>query len=144
MCFYLVEENAVFTGDTVLGHGTTVFEDLGAYMGSLEKLQGVNAARLYPGHGEVVEDAEGKIREYVRHRKVREGQVVKVLEAQGGAGVTSMGIVKTVYKGLGEELYLAAERGVVLVLVKLEGEGKVRREGEGEEEVRWFWKESRL
>lgn len=151
MSFLLVEENALFTGDTVLGHGTTVFEDLGEYMKSLERLQGLGASRLYPAHGAVVEDAGRKLNEYVRHRRLRENQILKVLAQKqegskvaglwgGSSGSTSMEIVKTIYSDVSVELHRAAEGGTLQVLGKLEGEGKVGREEE-DGVVRWFLKE---
>ncbi|KAK4099892.1 Metallo-hydrolase/oxidoreductase [Parathielavia hyrcaniae] len=78
-------EGAVFTGDNVLGHGTSVFEDLGLYVGSLERMAGLYPAggggggKAYPGHGAVVEDGSDKIAEYIRHRAQREEQVVQAL-----------------------------------------------------------------
>lgn len=137
--FLLLEENAIFTGDTVLGHGTTVFEDLAAYMESLARLQKLNAGRLYPAHGAVVEDGARKLAEYVRHRKLRENQVIRVL-GQMKDGVSSMEIVKTMYSDVGVELHKAAENGTRQVLEKLEGEGKVVR-GEVDGLVVWILQE---
>ncbi|KAK3055772.1 hypothetical protein LTR09_003006 [Extremus antarcticus] len=133
MAFVLEEEDAMFTGDNVLGHGTAVFEDLAAYMDSLERMQGVFAGRAYPAHGEVVEDGRGKVGEYVRHRREREEQILEVMrgEGMGGKGGEeegwgSMEIVKVVYREYPEHLHGPAEGGVVQVLRKLEGEGRVR------------------
>ncbi|KAA6408993.1 MAG: hypothetical protein FRX48_07337 [Lasallia pustulata] len=91
-------ESAIFTGDAVLGHGTAVFEDLPAYMASLERMRREFAGRAYPAHGAVVEDGRARIDEE---------------------------LVKVVYKDVPESLHEPAERGVVQVLGKLEGEGKV-------------------
>ena len=52
-----------------------VFEELGSYMASLEKLLALCPDRLYPGHGPVVEDGQAVISQYVAHRKAREKQV---------------------------------------------------------------------
>ncbi|CAG8731023.1 15044_t:CDS:2, partial [Acaulospora morrowiae] len=68
LAFYLKEENALFTGDSLLGQGTTVFENLGKYIDSLKRMQRLLPGRLYPGHGPVVEDGKAKIREYLDHR----------------------------------------------------------------------------
>lgn len=116
-----------------------MFEDLAAYMGSLTRLQELNAGRLYPAHGAVVEDGARKLAEYVRHRKLRENQVVKVL-TQTRDGVSSMEIVKTIYRDVGVELHKAAENGTRQVLEKLEGEGKVVR-GEVDGLVTWVLQE---
>lgn len=116
-----------------------MFEDLAAYMESLARLQKLNAGRLYPAHGAVVEDGARKLAEYVRHRKLRENQVIRVL-GQMKDGVSSMEIVKTMYSDVGVELHKAAENGTRQVLEKLEGEGKVIR-GEVDGLVVWILQE---
>ncbi|RPA98933.1 Metallo-hydrolase/oxidoreductase [Choiromyces venosus 120613-1] len=148
MCFLFKEEDAIFTGDNVLGHGTTVFSDLGAYMESLQRMldQGMVGV-AYPGHGAVIADAKRKISEYIRHRMRREEQIVKVMEewkedkkmrAVGGdLGLTALDIVNVIYTSVGPELRLAAAKGAVQVLEKLEGEGKVKKEDCGGQR-KWF------
>ncbi len=52
-----------------------VFEELGSYMASLEKLLSLGADVLYPGHGPKVENGQESIRQYIAHRMAREKQV---------------------------------------------------------------------
>ncbi|PWW74947.1 Metallo-hydrolase/oxidoreductase [Tuber magnatum] len=142
MCFLFQEEDAIFTGDNVLGHGTTVFSDLGAYMESLQRMLDQDMTGVaYPGHGALVENARGKIVEYIRHRMRREEQIVKVLEEERNSGkdsgLTALDIVSVIYTSVGPELRLAAAKGAVQVLEKLETEGKVgRKDCEGRRT--WF------
>lgn len=145
------EETAMFSGDNVLGEGSTVFEDLGEYLDSLERMARVLAraggsgsnrrVRVYPGHGHVIEDGHGKVREYIGHREQREREIVGSLRRhhQGQVsygdglrdGVSSVGvmeIVEDLYRAYPATLHGAAARGVVLHLTKLEREGRVESE----------------
>ena len=127
----------LFAGDNVLGHGTAVFEDLALYMESLEKMRGVVGGRLFPGHGEVVDDGKGKIADYVEHRRGREREAWEVLgrarESGGEASWGSMELVKVIYAKYPEALHGPAQGSLLHVLKKLQGEGKVR-----EERGRWY------
>jgi ribonuclease/clavin/mitogillin len=138
MSFVLEEEDALFTGDNVLGHGTAVFEDLPTYIESLSRMAEAANGRGYPGHGAVLESGKARILEYIAHREQREREVVEVLARETeGKGLGSMDLVKTIYKDTPENLHFAASRGVVQVLEKLEGEGKVHH---NEEENTWTLK----
>ena len=118
----------MFTGDMVLGHGTAVFEDLTTYLSSLSSMKQEFAGRAYPGHGAIVENGPEKIEEYLRHRAMREEEVLRAL---GGTemtlGLSPGEIVETVYRDVPRDLNEAARGGVVQVLMKLEREGRVRK-----------------
>jgi endoribonuclease LACTB2 len=133
LCYYLVEEKALFTGDVVLGAGTTVIPDetgdLGQYMNSLRRLLELDVETIYPAHGPVIRKAKDKIREYIAHRELRERQVLGAL-GQGPLEVTA--IVKQIYTDVPEFLHPAAAQSVRSHLKKLYNEGRVI-----EHEKRW-------
>lgn len=142
MALVLQEEDAMFTGDNVLGHGTAVFEDLSTYMGSLQRMHEHFSGRAYPGHGEVIDDGRQRIIEYIEHRHQREREVLHVLtEARQSSslqkedvtqgGRTPMEMVKIIYNDVPETLHEPAARGVEQVLHKLAEEGKVVRSEDG-------------
>lgn len=132
MTFVLAEEDAMFTADNVLGQGTAVFEDMKTYLSSLEKMRHLFSGRAYPGHGPLVEDGPKKLAEYIEHRRQREAQVVqtlKTLQSASAVPQSVMDIVKIIYSDVPEELHIPASTGVLQILLKLETEGTVKREG---------------
>ena len=96
--FVLEEENAMFTGDNVLGHGTAVFEDLAVYLRSLKLMEQQFSGRAYPGHGDLIKEGVAKIKEYIAHRQQREDQVLQNLH--DGSPRTAMELVKVIYRDL--------------------------------------------
>ena len=117
----------MFTGDMVLGHGTAVFENLTTYLSSLSAMKKEFTGRAYPGHGAVVENGPRKIEEYLRHRAMREQEILHALSKTGLVlGLSPEEIVGIVYKDVPSSLHEAAKGGVVQVLMKLEREGIVK------------------
>jgi endoribonuclease LACTB2 len=129
LCYYLEQERAIFTGDVVLGAGTTVIPDdtgdLGQYMASLRRLLELDPDLIYPAHGPVIRNAREKIREYIAHRELREQQVLEVL---GKGPQQVMAIVKQIYTDVPEFLHQAAASSVRSHLRKLGKEGVVAEE----------------
>lgn len=130
LCFFLEEEQALFTGDVILGVGTTVIPldggDLGQYLDTLRRLLTLGVRRIYPGHGPVIENAQEKIAQYLEHRLERERQV---LEELSGGAKTVMEIVRSIYRAYPANLHAAAGQSVLSHLIKLEREGRVARDG---------------
>jgi endoribonuclease LACTB2 len=126
LCYYLEEECALFTGDVVLGAGTTVIPDdtgdLGQYMDSLRRLLELDLETIYPAHGPVIKNPKEKIREYIAHRELRERQVIDSL---GDGPLEPMAIVKKIYVGYPEYLHAAAASSIRSHLRKLERENRV-------------------
>ena len=75
----------VFCGDLVLGEGSTFVPPDGgsliAYLESLERLRGLGADLLAPGHGPWVTDPAAKVAEYIEHKLDRERKLLAALDA---------------------------------------------------------------
>ncbi len=139
LCYYLVEEKALFTGDVVLGGSTTVIPsgdgNLPDYMSSLRRLLQLDITRIYPAHGPVIEDGPGRIREYIEHRLLRERQIIEALEA----GVPTIpDMVKRIYADVSPSLHGAAAMSVESHLRKLQREGRAEEQIERGAPSRWL------
>lgn len=108
----LAVDGAVLTGDTVLGRGTTVISDLGAYLGTLRRLVAVPGGTVaLPGHGPELPDVAVTAREYLGHREARLDQVRAALRDLG-PGATARQVVEHVYRDVDESLWGPAEWSV--------------------------------
>jgi glyoxylase-like metal-dependent hydrolase (beta-lactamase superfamily II) len=142
--FFEERYRSLFTGDAVLGRGTSVIDppegDLTAYLRSLKRMHDLSPSVIYPGHGPVVFDAVAKLDEYLAHRAVREGQVLGAL-AEGPR--TPEEIVPEMYGDHPAELHGLAARSVLAHLIKLEADGRAeKRTTRGV--VRWSRLEARI
>lgn len=141
----ILEDRALYTADTVLGQGTAVFEDLGLYLQTLNKLLKHGEGdpngyqTLYPAHGPIVKAGRELISTYIKHRLEREQQVLEVLRKKPTEGDywTTWTIVKVLYASYPENLWLAACHSIELHLGKLLGEGIVIRLGGEGVQTRW-------
>ncbi|KAK0648452.1 metallo-beta-lactamase superfamily protein [Cercophora newfieldiana] len=92
MCFLLEEENAIFTGDNVLGHGFTVVEDLALYLQSLDRLAALGCTIGYPAHGVKIDNLPAKLNQYIRQKRAKEEMIYKaLLENMTNAGRNAAG-----------------------------------------------------
>lgn len=130
VAFLEPDSGALFTGDAVLGRGTSVIDppdgDLAAYLRSLRAMLALDPRTIHPGHGPVVWEAPAKLREYVEHRELREAQVVAALR-EGPR--TPDEIVPGIYGDYPAEVRAFAVRSVLAHLLKLESEGRAARVG---------------
>lgn len=128
LCYYIEEDGVLFTGDTVLGVGTTVVGDVGAYMGSLRRLLELpNLRVLCPGHGPLIRDARERLETYVGHREMREQQILEQLA--DGEPKTSWEIMEAIYgDSIDKRLRRAADGNVQAHLKSLARSGAVQAE----------------
>lgn len=127
ICYALLESGALFTGDHVMKWSTSVVSppdgDMSAYMASLQKLYAREDRIYYPAHGPAVENPRQLVRGMIGHRRQREGQILKLLEA-GEGHIPDM--VAAMYKGLDPRLKGAAGRSVLAHLVDLQNQGRAK------------------
>jgi glyoxylase-like metal-dependent hydrolase (beta-lactamase superfamily II) len=120
---YLTADGDLFTGDTILGRGTTTIfppdGHMGDYIRSLRRLRDRNPRRIFPAHGPTRDDAVALIDEYIAHRLERERQVLDALAA-GAQTVAEMRA--RIYPDLDPRLHGAAEIQIRAHLVKIEEE----------------------
>lgn len=132
LCFSLDAEQALFTGDHVMGWSTTVVSppdgDMRAYMDSLAKVSGRHDAILWPTHGNPVTDVAPFLDAYLAHRIERERQVLT--QVLGGL-TTIEAMVAVLYADVREELHKAAGRSVFSHLLKLVDDGLIVVAGDG-------------
>lgn len=137
MCFILEEEQAMFTGDNILGHGSSAIEDLGVFMTSLQKMLDQSCNIGYTAHGITLSDLAGKIKSELSTKLRRERQIVQALNrvrSRGERSASVQDIVGEIYGiSLDEQTRtLALEPFTEEVLRKLAADGKVafeRRSG---------------
>ncbi|KAL8970229.1 MAG: hypothetical protein Q9183_001617 [Haloplaca sp. 2 TL-2023] len=150
MSFILQEENAMFTGDNVLGHGSSAVEILGEYMDTLRRMRDQQCERGYPAHGVVIPNLNAKIQEYLGQKERRERQILKSLKSikeaekqsgqQGSKGSTTIKNLVVAVHGEGMDCEVSQkvlEPFTSEVLGKLAGDGKVGFELSGGTK-KWF------
>lgn len=124
---YLTFDGDLFTGDTVLGDGTTaIFPPDGSmrdYVASLRLLLDRNPRRIYPAHGRTHDDARTLIEQYIAHRLERERQVVDALES-GAKTVAEIRVA--IYPRLDPRLVSAADIQIRAHLIKLVEEQRIQ------------------
>jgi len=121
---YLTAAGDLFTGDTILGFGTTAIfppdGNMRDYIASLRLLRAREPKRIWPAHGPTRDDAVALIDEYIAHRLQRERQVIEALRA---GAYTTAEIRQIIYPDLDPRLARAAEIQITAHLEKLKEEG---------------------
>jgi glyoxylase-like metal-dependent hydrolase (beta-lactamase superfamily II) len=129
LCYFLERRRTLFAGDLVAGVGTVVIDDMFDYLTSLQRLQYMDIAEIVPAHGPAIADPQAKLAEYVTHRLEREQQILHVLQ-HFPQGATIPGIVSIIYADVDPRLHPVAAHSVAAHLLKLEREGRVKRDVE--------------
>jgi glyoxylase-like metal-dependent hydrolase (beta-lactamase superfamily II) len=130
ICYALLEENALFCGDHIMGWSTTVISppdgDMGDYFASLERVKAREFTTLWPTHGPPITEPGPFVQAYIDHRRDREAQIVAALKA-GFTQIKPM--VAELYKAVDVRLHPAAAHSVMAHMVQLVKEGRALCEG---------------
>lgn len=126
----LVWQDRMFTGDHVMGWASTMVSppdgDMGAYMRSLARLAAIPARRLYPGHGDAIDDPAGRLEQLAAHRRAREQAI---LDALSNGPATARDLTMRIYTDTPAALLRAARRNVLAHLIDLHERSRIRALG---------------
>jgi glyoxylase-like metal-dependent hydrolase (beta-lactamase superfamily II) len=130
MCFQLREQQALFTGDHVMGWSTSIISppdgDMAAYLSSLELLLTRDDQVYWPTHGPAIPDPKPFVRAFIAHRQEREAQILSCID-DGVGQITDM--VPLMYKGTPEFMYPAAARSVYAAIEYMVARGDLTTDG---------------
>ncbi len=131
VCYALEEENAIFSGDHIMGWSTTIVSppdgDMSDYYASLDKIDARAFATLWPTHGPPVTEVAPFISAYRAHRKAREAQIIAALQS-GPRRISDM--TPELYAAVDSRLHPAAARSLLACLLHLVKTGAVRADGD--------------
>jgi glyoxylase-like metal-dependent hydrolase (beta-lactamase superfamily II) len=126
LCFAVLEEGALLSGDHVMAWSTSVVAppdgSMRAYMDSLDKLRGRSETIYWPGHGGPVVEPQRYLRALILHRRQREASL---LNALAGGPQTIPALVAKIYVGLNPSLTGAAGLSTLAHLEDLSERGRV-------------------
>jgi glyoxylase-like metal-dependent hydrolase (beta-lactamase superfamily II) len=125
LCWYLEEENLLFSGDHVMAGSTVVISppdgDMQQYLDSLERVRRLRVDAIAPAHGPLLRDPDAILSWYVNHRLERERLVLLALARRGTATVAEL--VNDVYADVARDRYPIAQFSLWAHLRKLRADG---------------------
>jgi glyoxylase-like metal-dependent hydrolase (beta-lactamase superfamily II) len=131
LCFLLDQEGLLFSGDHIMEGSTVVIAppdgNMADYLAQLRRLRKLRLRAIAPGHGQLIDDPQGKIDEYLEHRLQREGAIAAALAEKGSATVDEL--VAAVYQDVPVDRHPIARHSVLAHLEKLRAEGRAAGDG---------------
>ena len=132
MCYSLLEEKILFSGDHVMGWSTTVIVppdgDMDEYLKSLEKLLDRNDNIYLPTHGKQIDNPHDLVNKYIEHRINREEQIIKAIKS-GNFKINEM--VKIIYSDVDPGLHPAASMSTLAHLNRMIKNKIIKVNGKG-------------
>ena len=127
LCYLLLDDESLFSGDHVMGWSTSVIAppggNLNDFLASLRKLAALRFRVMYPAHGLPVEEPYARIEELRAHREERTRQAIAALEA-GLERIPDM--VSRIYAEVDPRLHVAAGWSLLAHLHALVEQGRVK------------------
>lgn len=132
LCLHEPSLGLLVVGDMVASQGTIVISpddggDMGAYLAQLARLEALSAVAAFPAHGEPIDRPSELFSRYIAHRLGREAKVLAALVARGRAEAREL--LAEAYADTPLHLHGIALLSLRAHLAKLEGEGRVSRDG---------------
>jgi len=131
MCYSLLDEEILFSGDHVMGWSTTVIVppdgNMNDYINSLKKLLKRSEKDFCPTHGPIIENPKDILEKYITHRMERERQIINAIKS-GKNKIPD--IVKTIYKDIDVGLHPAAAMSTLAHLKRMEKNNEIKISGE--------------
>lgn len=128
VCFLLVEDALLFTGDHILQGTTPVIlppdGDMADYLNSLAQLQALPLQGLAPGHGAIMGEPEQMITTLIRHRQRRELKIINAMTSLGPSTLDQLVVVA--YDDVPQHLWPWAKKTMLAHLIKLKHEGRAK------------------
>ncbi|HEX3240367.1 MAG TPA: MBL fold metallo-hydrolase [Solirubrobacterales bacterium] len=123
---FLAPTGVCFSGDLVLGLGSTIVPPGGgamaAFMDSLRLLQAEEIELIAPGHGPWITEPGEKLAEYLEHRELRERRLLTALDAGERSRAA---LLVAVWDDVPTELLPMAAMAMEAHLEKIEEEGRL-------------------
>ena len=130
ICFALREENAIFSGDHVMGWSTSVISppdgNMADYMSSLRKMLTRNEEIYWPTHGPAITEPKPHVEAFMAHRAGREDAILECIR-DGRTTIPAM--VEVMYAEVDPRLHRAAGRSVFAHLLHMVETGRVLTAG---------------
>ena len=130
LCYALKEENALFSGDHIMGWSTTVITppdgDMSDYMESLATIRARGFETLWPTHGPPIREVDAFIAAYAEHRQERVDQILRALETGPGR---IRDLVPRLYADVDPRLHPAAARSMLAAILHLAKQGRITTDG---------------
>lgn len=127
MCFQFGSN--LLCGDIIMGWSSTLISppdgDLLDYFRSLNKISLLSPEKLFPAHGDPVDDPAGRIAELAAHRRKRTAEIVTALQS---GPANAEGLARRIYD-VAPHLLPAAQRNVLAHLLALAELGAVSFDG---------------